>query len=138
MNPQHSTLLSLLCSNGILSHQSAQISKNALSDCGKQVGQLMISVKLCKSLGQVFIAGTASFQELGDVERPPSPLCSPAHILTCALLPACQDLFAQESDLFLDEVVSWLAVVHSIQISTMSLSRELGVTRKSQGIWEQP
>src|SRR5258705_4055843 len=39
---------------------SAQISKNVLSDCGKQAGQLMISVKLCKSLGQVFIVGTAS------------------------------------------------------------------------------
>ncbi|KAF8835523.1 hypothetical protein BDN67DRAFT_867015, partial [Paxillus ammoniavirescens] len=73
------------------------------------------------------------FQQLGDVERPPSPLRGPARILTRALLTACQDIFTQESDLFLDEVVLWLALVHNIQISTATLSRnlqELGLTHK--------
>src|SRR5258705_1753519 len=59
------------------------------------------------------------FQELGDVERPLSPLRGPACILTRALLTACQDLFAQESYLFLDELVLWLAVVHGVQIDVM-------------------
>ena len=112
---------------------SAQISKNLLSDCGKQVGQLMISAKFCEVSRASLYRWDSIFQELGDAERPPSPLRGPARILTRALLTACQDLFAQESDLFLDEVVLWLAVVHGIRISTTSLSRnlwELGLTHK--------
>lgn len=46
---------------------------------------------------------------------------------------ACQDLFSQESDLFLDEVVTWLALKHDIVISTSTLARnfaEIGLTHK--------
>lgn len=38
---------------------------------------------------------------------------------------ACEGLFAEESDLYLDEVVTWLALVHDIQISSATLSRNL-------------
>lgn len=38
---------------------------------------------------------------------------------------ACQDLFSQESDLFLDEVVTWLALEHDIVIPTSTLARNL-------------
>jgi hypothetical protein len=46
---------------------------------------------------------------------------------------AVKDLFAEDSDLFLDEVCTWLAIEHDIIFSTSTLSRNLkdaGLTRK--------
>jgi transposase len=73
------------------------------------------------------------FDEHGTVNRPPSPLIGRTRTLTRTLLTACQTLFEDDSDLFLDEVVSWLAIHHDIVISTSTLSRNLreaGLTRK--------
>jgi len=70
---------------------------------------------------------------LGTVTRPPSPLHGPTQILTRALLTAYQDLFAQDSDLYIDEVIIWLALVHNIEISPTTLRRNLeeaGLTQK--------
>ena len=75
----------------------------------------------------------AIFDDLGTVTRPPSPLRGPTQILTHALLTACQDLFAQDSDLYIDEVITWLALVHNIEISPTTLRHNLeeaGLTRK--------
>ena len=76
----------------------------------------------------------AIFAEHGRAVRPPSPLRGQGlRILTRALIQACQHLFSQESDLFLDEVTAWLALEHDIVISTSTLSRnlaEVGLTRK--------
>ncbi|KIK31478.1 hypothetical protein CY34DRAFT_29068, partial [Suillus luteus UH-Slu-Lm8-n1] len=44
-----------------------------------------------------------------------------------------EDIFAVDSDLFLDEVCTWLAAEHDIIVSTSTLSRNLneaGLTRK--------
>ena len=73
------------------------------------------------------------FEEYGSIKRPPSPLLGPTRILTCALITACQTLYESDSDLYLDEVVTWLAITHDIVISTTTLSRNLteaGLTRK--------
>ncbi|KAG2737687.1 hypothetical protein P692DRAFT_201661930, partial [Suillus brevipes Sb2] len=73
------------------------------------------------------------FEELGTVARPPSPLVGHTRIITRALMMAVEDLFAEESDLFLDEICTWLAVEHDITISSSSLSRNLkqvGLSRK--------
>ena len=46
---------------------------------------------------------------------------------------ALEDLYAEESDLFLDEACTWLSVVHGITITPSTLSRNLldaGLTRK--------
>jgi len=54
-------------------------------------------------------------------------------ILTRALLQACQDLFATESDLYLDKVITWFAIQYDIVISRSTLARNLkeaGLTRK--------
>jgi len=67
----------------------------------------------------------AIFNDLGTVTRPPSPLRGPTQILTHALLTACQDLFAQDSDLYIDEVITWLALVHNIEISPTTLRHNL-------------
>jgi len=76
----------------------------------------------------------AIFEEHGTVICPPSPLKGQGlRVLTRTLIQACKDLFSQETDLFLDEVVAWLALTHDIAISTSTLSRNLaeaGLTRK--------
>src|ERR1700728_934163 len=60
--------------------------------------------------------------EHGSVNRPPSPLRGRPRILTRALLAACQTLYQEES-LYLDEIVTWLALTHDIVISVSTLSR---------------
>ena len=50
-----------------------------------------------------------------------------------ALLTAVEDLFAEDSDLFLDKVCTWLAGQHNIIIGTSTLCHNLkqaGLTRK--------
>ena len=60
------------------------------------------------------------FAEHESVICPPSPLRGQnLRILTHALIQACQDLFSQECNLFLDEVVAWLALEHDIMISPL-------------------
>ena len=51
----------------------------------------------------------------------------------CALLTACQGLFAQDSDLYIDKIITWLALVHNIEISPTTLRcnlEEAGLTWK--------
>ncbi|KIM66080.1 hypothetical protein SCLCIDRAFT_39391, partial [Scleroderma citrinum Foug A] len=68
----------------------------------------------------------AIFEEHSSVVRPPSPLKGQGtRILTCALIQACQDLFSRESDLYLNEVIAWLALEHDIVISISTLARNL-------------
>ncbi|KAG1893142.1 uncharacterized protein F5891DRAFT_892104, partial [Suillus fuscotomentosus] len=76
----------------------------------------------------------AIFAEYGAVNRPPLPIRGQQlRILTRALMTACEALFAEESDLYLDEVVTWLALTHDISISVSTLCcnlKEAGLTRK--------
>jgi hypothetical protein len=44
------------------------------------------------------------FDELGTVNKPPSPLKGPTRIITQGLLTAIEDLFIEDSDFFLDEI----------------------------------
>ncbi|KAG2756832.1 hypothetical protein P692DRAFT_201698806, partial [Suillus brevipes Sb2] len=73
------------------------------------------------------------FEECSTATKPPSPLTGRTRTITRALLMAVKDLFAEDSDLFLDEVCTWLAIEHDIIFSTSTLSRNLkdaGLTRK--------
>ncbi|KAG2126955.1 hypothetical protein DEU56DRAFT_689232, partial [Suillus clintonianus] len=65
------------------------------------------------------------FEECGTATKPPSPLTGRTRTITRALLTAIEDLFTVDSDLFLDEVCTWLAVGHDIVVSTSTLSRNL-------------
>ncbi|KAG1745471.1 uncharacterized protein EDB91DRAFT_1270046, partial [Suillus paluster] len=65
------------------------------------------------------------FEEFGTAMKPPSPLTGHTQTITRALLMAVEDLFATDSDLFLDEVCTWLAVEYNIIVSTSSLSCNL-------------
>ena len=75
----------------------------------------------------------AIFEEHGNVIRPKSPLIGRTRILVRATLTAIHTLYEQESDLYLDELVTFLAIEHSIIVSLSTLSRNLseaGLTRK--------
>jgi hypothetical protein len=66
-----------------------------------------------------FIAGNQSLQSLAlsDVNRPPSPIRGQElRILTRALMTVCEELFAEESHLYLDALATWLALTHDIRI----------------------
>ena len=65
--------------------------------------------------------------------HPPSPLIGRTRKITRAILNSIVELYTEDSDLFPDEVCTWLAVKHHISISTSALSRTLndtGLTRK--------
>ncbi|TFK63035.1 hypothetical protein BDN72DRAFT_737107, partial [Pluteus cervinus] len=65
------------------------------------------------------------FDEFGSVTRPPSPLRGRPRILIRATLDAIHELYRSSPDLYLDEVVLWLAVHHDIVISLATLQRNL-------------
>jgi transposase len=75
----------------------------------------------------------ALFEDIGDVVRPPSPLRGRTRIICRAVLTAIQDIYRGEPDLYLDELVFWLAVHHDIVISKSALHlnlKEAGLSRK--------
>ena len=63
----------------------------------------------------------ALFEAIGDVVWPPSPLHGRTRIICRAVLTAVQDIYRAEPDLYLDELVFWLAVHHDIVISKSAL-----------------
>jgi transposase len=65
------------------------------------------------------------FEEFGTVVRPPSPLTGRTQTITRTLLTAIEDIFTVDSDLFLDEVCTWLAAEHDITVSKSTLSHNL-------------
>jgi transposase len=75
----------------------------------------------------------AIFKEYNDVNRPPSPLRGRTRIITRAVLTAVYDIYRNDPDIYLDELVFWLAIHNDIVISKSSLQRNLesaGLTRK--------
>ena len=75
----------------------------------------------------------AILEEHGNISQPPSPLVGRTRTITRAILNEIGELYAQDPDLFLDEICTWLAVRHQIDISMSSLSQNLAdarVTRK--------
>ena len=73
------------------------------------------------------------FKEHGEVNCPPSPLIGWTWKITHAILNSIIELYTKDSDLFLDEVCTWLAVKHQVSILTLALSwtlNDTGLTRK--------
>jgi hypothetical protein len=71
----------------------------------------------------------AIFEEHGSVNQPYFSLCGWARILTRAVLTAVHTLYESDSDLYLDELVLWLAVHHNIGISVSALQENLQKAR---------
>ncbi|OJA09376.1 hypothetical protein AZE42_09884 [Rhizopogon vesiculosus] len=70
---------------------------------------------------------------LSLLKKPPSPLVGRTRIIIRALMTAAEDLFAGDSDLFLDEACMRLAFQHNITMSPSTSSCNLtqaGLTRK--------
>ena len=73
------------------------------------------------------------FDQYGSVNRPSTMPKGPERIITRAVLTAVQTLYEVDSDLYLNELVLWLAVKHDIKISVSALHSTLvqvGLTRK--------
>lgn len=75
----------------------------------------------------------AIFDQHGSVIRPPVAPKGPERIITRAVLTAVHTLFETDSDLYLDELVLWLAIEHNIAVSVSTLHatlKNVGLTRK--------
>ena len=75
----------------------------------------------------------AIFDEHGSVNRLLNALKGPEQIITRAVLTAVHTLYETDSDLYLNELVLWLAVEHDITISVLALHvtlKKAGLTRK--------
>lgn len=55
--------------------------------------------------------------EEGALDRQPYPLVGRTRTITRAILGAIEELCLEDSDLFINEVCTWLAVEHNIEIS---------------------
>ena len=64
----------------------------------------------------------AIFREHGNVIQPPSPLIGRTRIIAQVTLTAIHTLYKQESDLYLDKLVTFLAIEQGIIVSTSTLS----------------
>jgi hypothetical protein len=75
----------------------------------------------------------AIFNTFGMVNKPPSLLKGQTIIITRAILTAVHQLYETTSDLYLDELIWWLALYHDIVISHSGLQQNLqqaGLTQK--------
>ncbi|CAA7264085.1 unnamed protein product [Cyclocybe aegerita] len=75
----------------------------------------------------------AIFSELQTVNRPRSPIIGHPRIIVRAVLTAIQEVYHNEADIYLDELIWWLAINHNIAISWSTLHKNLqdaGLTRK--------
>ncbi|KAF8234211.1 hypothetical protein L208DRAFT_1550679 [Tricholoma matsutake] len=73
------------------------------------------------------------FEEHRSFNRPQLALCRHTQIITRAVLTAVHTLYEQDSDLYLDELVLWLAIHHDIVISVSALHENL----KEAGLTQQ-
>ena len=65
------------------------------------------------------------FDQYGSVKRPSAMPKGPERIITQAVLTAVQTLYKVDSDLYLDELVPWLAIEHGIKVSVSALHSTL-------------
>lgn len=73
------------------------------------------------------------FAEHNSVLKPRSPLVGRRRIIIRAVMTAIKEVYNNEADIYLDELVWWLAIHHDIVISRSALQENLvnaGLTRK--------
>lgn len=64
-----------------------------------------------------------TFEELGAVDRPPSPLVGHTGTIIRAILGGIEELYLQDSELLMDHICTWFAVEHQIEVTTSAVSR---------------
>ena len=67
----------------------------------------------------------AIFDAFGTVNKPPSPLKGWTRIITRAMLTPIHQVHESAADIYLDELVWWLAIHHDIMISCSDLQESL-------------
>ena len=108
-----------------------------LKECSLRLWELgwdkeFIAETLCISTTSLY-RWRKIFEEYNSVKHPPSPLIGQPRIIVRAVLTAIQDVYKNEADAYLDELMWWLAVHHDITISRSSLQwnlKEARLTRK--------
>ena len=65
------------------------------------------------------------FDERGTVTQPPSNIIGHPRLINHAVLTTVHTIYEEDSDLYLDELITLLAVEHQVHISKSTLSRNL-------------
>ena len=91
-----------------------------------------ISESLCISQASMY-RWRNIFAEFSSVNRPPSGLLGRPKIIIRAVLTAIREVYHNEADVYLDELIWWLGIHHDIAISRSALHKNLqdaSLTRK--------
>ncbi|EDR07397.1 uncharacterized protein LACBIDRAFT_327871 [Laccaria bicolor S238N-H82] len=100
-----------------------------LKECALRLWELgydlgFISESLCISKASIY-QWRSIFAEFSSVNRPPSPLLGRPRIIVRTVLTAIKEVYHNEVDAYLDELVWWLAIHHDIVISRSALHKNL-------------
>lgn len=86
--------------------------------------QDMILESLCVSCASIF-RWRKIFSEHNSVNKPRSPLIGRPRLIIRAVMTAIKQVYNNESEAYLDELVWWLAIQHDIVISRSALQSNL-------------
>ena len=108
-----------------------------MKECALRLWELgwdleLITESLCISRASLY-RWQKIFDEIQSVIRPPSGLAGRPRLLIRAVLTAVKEVYNNEADIYLDELLWWLAIHHDIAISRSALQRNLedaGLSRK--------
>ena len=108
-----------------------------LKECSLRLWELgydlpFIAESLCVSRTSMY-RWRKLFENNRTVSHPTSPIKGRPRIIAWAVLTAIKEVYNNEADAYLDELVWWLAIHHDIAISWSALQRNLrdaGLTRK--------
>jgi len=108
-----------------------------LKECALRLWELgwdldLISESLCVSQASMY-RWRNIFAEFLSVTRPRSGIVGCPRILVRAVVTAIKEVYNNEADAYLDELIWWLAIHHDIAISRSALHKNLqdaGLTRK--------
>lgn len=101
-----------------------------LWDCGWDIQDICFALHVSQSS---LYRWRRIFAEHGSVNRPPSPITGRKRLINRAVLTAIHTIYSEDSDLYLDELCTLLAIQHDIIVSKPTLCRNLtqaGLTRK--------
>jgi hypothetical protein len=98
----------------------------SLWDRGWQVEDIVDALLISRAS---LYRSNAIFEEHGSVNRRNFALRGQARILTRAVLTAVHTIYESDPDLYLDELVLWLALHHDIVISVSALQENLQKAR---------
>lgn len=92
----------------------------------------LITESLCVSRASIY-RWRQIFEELHTVTRPPSAPIGRPRLIIRAVMTAIIEIYNNEADAYLDELVWWLSIHHDLPISRSALQKSLvsaGLTRK--------